>query len=110
VTQPRGKPGPKGDRASRLALRLTDREAAAIDARATKVGVKRSEMVRRMLAYSEHHMPEDEEAVAALDALSGQDQGEDHGACDEIVLSTAPRSVQEAVRRLMDRSEDWWYE
>ncbi len=52
----------------------------------------------------------DEEAVAALDALSGQDQGDDHSACDEIVLSTAPRSVQEAVRRLMDRSWGWWYE
>jgi len=57
VTTPRRKPGPKGDRASRLALRLTDRDAAAIDARATKAGVNRSEMVRRMLAYAAAKMP-----------------------------------------------------
>ncbi len=54
---PRKKPGPKGDRASRLAIRLTTKGAAAIDARADAAGVKRSEMVRRMLAYAEQNMP-----------------------------------------------------
>ena len=54
---PRRKPGPKGDRAVTLAVRLTDADTAAIDARATAAEVKRSEMVRRMLAFAEQNMP-----------------------------------------------------
>jgi hypothetical protein len=57
VTTPRKKPGPKGDRASRLALRMTALEADALTARASAANVSRSEMVRRMLAYAEQHMP-----------------------------------------------------
>lgn len=54
---PRRKPGPKGDRAVTVTVRLTKAGADAIDTRATAAGVKRSEMVRRMLAYAEQHMP-----------------------------------------------------
>ena len=54
---PRKKPGPKGDRAVTLAVRLTKVGAKAIDTRAITTGVKRSEMVRRMLAYAEQNMP-----------------------------------------------------
>jgi hypothetical protein len=57
MTAPRKKPGPKGDRTSRLTVRLTAREATAISNRAAAAGVRRSEMARQMLAYAERRMP-----------------------------------------------------
>ena len=48
------------------------------------------------------------EAVAALDALMGQDDPEkDHAEADRILLAVAPLSVENAYNRLMERAK-WW--
>ena len=57
------------------------------------------------------HIIEDDEireAVAAIDALDGQDDPErDHGTLDNILMSLVPADVNEAARRLMGRAR-WW--
>lgn len=48
------------------------------------------------------------EAVAALDALTGQEDPEkDHAAADEILLAAVPRSVRIAYEGLVKRAR-WW--
>lgn len=51
-----------------------------------------------------------QEAIDALNAISGQDQGGDHGKADGILLQVVDPSVRDAYIRLQDRSEGWWYE
>lgn len=48
-----------------------------------------------------------EEAVAALDAITGADPEYAHGAADEILLAYADPSVAGAYERLMRRCT-WW--
>lgn len=46
-----------GPRRPAITFRLSDAGLAAVEARAEAAGVKRSEMLRRMLAYAEAKMP-----------------------------------------------------
>lgn len=48
-----------------------------------------------------------EEAVAALNALTGEDPEADHAKAELILLSVVPAEVLEAHRRLIARSR-WW--
>jgi hypothetical protein len=54
------------------------------------------------------------DAVAALDALTGDDPGDDHDKADEILLAVVPIEVRDAYRRLsgdhyhQDGRADWW--
>jgi len=48
-----------------------------------------------------------EDAVAALDALSGDDPDSAHGAADTILLTVVPDEVRAAYERLQDRCV-WW--
>jgi len=59
VTTPRRKPGPKGPVRPQVAVRLSEVGREHIDERAAVRGVKRSEMVRIMLAYASAKMPKD---------------------------------------------------
>lgn len=55
-----------------------------------------------------------EEAVAALDALTGDDPCGDHEEADEILLAMVPVEVRDAYHRLsgdhwnQDGRADWW--
>jgi len=59
MTKPRRKPGPKGPVRPQVAVRLSDADRAHIDNMAAARGIKRSEMVRIMLAYATAKMPDD---------------------------------------------------
>lgn len=59
MTTPRRKPGPKGPVRPQVAVRLSEAGREHIDQRAAERGVKRSEMVRIMLAYASAKMPKD---------------------------------------------------
>ena len=48
------RPGP---RRPLVAIRLSEQGIEHIDERAAEVEVNRSEMIRRMLAYAQRHMP-----------------------------------------------------
>lgn len=48
-----------------------------------------------------------QEAVARLEALSGDDGEEDHDAADKILLEAVPTEVREAYERLVKRAEFW---
>jgi len=48
-----------------------------------------------------------DEAIAALDAISGQEPEGDHGYADEILLDQVEPAVADAYRRLVDRAR-WW--
>jgi len=48
-----------------------------------------------------------EDAVAALDALPGNDPDSEHGAADTIPLAVVPDEVNAAYKRLQDRCV-WW--
>lgn len=49
----------------------------------------------------------EDEAVAALDALTGDDPEEDHGKADDILKSQIPLAVLAAYVRLEQRAR-WW--
>jgi len=59
TTKPRRKPGPKGPVRPQVAVRLSEAGREHIDTRAAARGLKRSEMVRIMLAYATAKMPKD---------------------------------------------------
>ena len=59
MTKPRRKPGPNGPVRPQVAVRLSEAGREHIDHRAAARGVKRSEMVRIMLAYASAKMPKD---------------------------------------------------
>lgn len=48
-----------------------------------------------------------DEAVAAIDALSGDDAEADHGRADDVLLAIAPPAVRDAYDRLTERAP-WW--
>jgi hypothetical protein len=50
-----------------------------------------------------------DEAVAALDAITGADPEGAHATADGIVSAFAPEAVQAALERLIERSDGWWY-
>lgn len=50
-----------------------------------------------------------DEAVAALDAIDGQDPERAHGDADVILENLAPADVKEALDRLHARARGWWY-
>ena len=58
MTGPRKHPGPQGPVRPQVAVRLSEGGIAEIDRRANLAGVKRSEMVRRMLTYAAQKMPD----------------------------------------------------
>ena len=58
MTAPRKHPGPQGPTRPRVAVRLSAAGIAEIDRRAKVAGVKRSEMVRRMLTYAAQKIPD----------------------------------------------------
>lgn len=55
-----------------------------------------------------------EEAVAKLDALTGEHPGDDHEEADEILLAMVPAEVRDAYHRLsgdhyhQDQRAAWW--
>ena len=49
------------------------------------------------------------EAIAALDALKGDDPEGDHCEADEILLAVVPPTVKQAYERAEFRAGGWWY-
>ena len=49
------------------------------------------------------------EAIAALDAIVGDDPEEAHSDADRILLTAVPAEVREAYDRVVDRADAWWF-
>lgn len=49
------------------------------------------------------------EAVKQIDAMTGGDPEADHSNADNILLDWAPKAVQDAYARLVDRCSWWAY-
>ena len=49
----------------------------------------------------------EDEAIAVLDGLTGQDPEHDHGTADGVLMEMVSPAVREAYDRLVERA-DWW--